>query len=70
MSGKGLEVKFTETSDDNYELIDPKNLLKQRCYIELGLNWFPFATGDRINDQLALLQAYSEKLNDAITGDK
>ena len=53
MSGCGLEVIFN--ADENggvTEFSDPNNLLRQRCYIELGLNWFPFATGDRIAAQL------------------
>lgn len=52
MSGYGIEVKCNEKHDGTLELIDTKNLLKQRCYIELGLNWFPFATGDRMDVQL------------------
>lgn len=51
MSGHGIEVKYMENAAGQYELLDFKNLLKQRCYIELGLNWFPFATGDHIEEQ-------------------
>ena len=52
MSGHGIEVQFLEQADGSYLLSDFKNLLRQRCYIELGLNWFPFATGDHMGDQL------------------
>lgn len=52
MSGHGIELEFTGDENIGYTLTDPKNLLKQRCYIELGLNWFPFATGDRMEAQL------------------
>lgn len=62
MSGKGIEVGYKEISDGKYELTDYKNLMKQRCYIELGLNWFPFATGDRMDEQLKRLTYYCEKL--------
>ena len=56
MSGHGIEVQFIEKSKDKFVLTDYKNLLKQRCYIELGLNWFPFATGDKIEEQLKNLK--------------
>lgn len=52
MSGRGIEVKFDENGEGQFEFSDPHNLLKQRCYIELGLNWFPFATGDKMKEQL------------------
>lgn len=53
MSGKGIEVEFQE---ENGKVVDDKNLLKQRCYIELGLNWFPFATGEHMQEQLQNLE--------------
>jgi len=56
MSGKGLEMKFEV--NDNGEVTkfeDTNNLVRQRCYIELGMNWFPFATGEKIKDQLEKL---------------
>lgn len=62
MSGHGIGVEFNEQKDGSYKLIDPKFLFKQRCYIELGLNWFPFATGDRMKDQLARIQHYADAL--------
>lgn len=62
MSGHGIEVKFVEKEDGNYDLNDFKNLLKQRCYIELGLNWFPFATGDHIEEQRNRMSVYTEKI--------
>jgi hypothetical protein len=52
MSGRGLEVGFIGDEETGFEIIDTHCLLKQRCYMELGLNWFPFATGDRIKEQL------------------
>lgn len=62
MSGHGIEVKFVEQEDGSFVLEDYKNMLKQRCYIELGLNWFPFATGDNIDGQLQRLMAYAEMI--------
>lgn len=62
MSGHGIEVKFIESEEGKYQLVDFKNLLKQRCYIELGLNWFPFATGDHIEEQTQRMLAYAEKM--------
>lgn len=56
MSGHGIEVQYTEQDDGSYLLSDFKNLLRQRCYIELGLNWFPFATGDHMAEQLNNLE--------------
>ena len=52
MSGYGIELQFGVDADDNIIFKDPHKLLRQRCYIELGLNWFPFATGDRMKKQL------------------
>lgn len=60
MSGKGIEVGFVETEPDEYVLEDYKNLMKQRCYMELGLNWFPFATGDKMDEQLKRIIFYAE----------
>lgn len=60
MSGIGIEVEYNEIAEEQFELKDNYNLLKQRCYIELGLNWFPFATGDKMADQLKRLKAYSQ----------
>lgn len=62
MSGYGIEVQFIE-KDGKCVLIDYKNLMKQRCYIELGLNWFPFATGDKMQEQLERLNLYVNKCN-------
>ncbi len=59
MSGQGLEVKFSVDENENITFSDPHNLLRQRCYIELGLNWFPFAMGDKIKEQLESL-GYTE----------
>ena len=55
MSGVGLEVKVNVENDKIIGFEDPFNLLRQRCYIELGLNWFPFASGQKISEQLKLL---------------
>lgn len=62
ISGHGIEVKFIEQNDGSFILEDYKKLLKQRCYIELGLNWFPFATGDKMEGQLQRLVAYAKKI--------
>lgn len=64
MSGHGIEVEYREKDNGEYELVDYKNMLKQRCYIELGLNWFPFATGDHLDEQRARILAYAEKLGE------
>ena len=53
MSGRGIEVEFQEKDG---KIVDKENLLKQRCYIELGLNWFPFATGEHMQEQLQNLE--------------
>ena len=55
MSGYGLELTFDEDENGNRILEDPFNLFRQRCYIELDLNWFPIATGQKINEQLSAL---------------
>ena len=52
MSGRGIEVDFEMQGEKVTRFQDPNCLLKQRCYIELGLNWFEFATGDKIKEQL------------------
>jgi len=53
MSGRGIELHFDANADGETTLFeDRNNILRQRCYIELGLNWFPFATGDRMEEQL------------------
>ena len=41
-SGLGIEIKFLpDNNDPNRDAIeDPFNLLRQRIYIELGLDWF------------------------------
>jgi hypothetical protein len=55
MSGHGIEVEYKQIDEDTYKLDDFKNLMKQRCYMELGLNWFPFATGDHMEEQIKRL---------------
>ncbi len=55
MSGYGIELSYNEDNFGNRVLKDPFNLFRQRCYIELGLNWFPFATGQKIASQLEKL---------------
>ena len=61
MSGYGLEIKYIVHDDGDTEIVDFKNLFKQRCFIELGLDWFTFATGDKIKDQRASKILYAEK---------
>lgn len=55
MSGYGIELSYDENSTGERVLVDTNNLFRQRCYIELGLNWFPVATGQKIKDQLSKL---------------
>ena len=55
MSGYGIELVCEEKDANQFELKDPFNLFRQRCYIELGLNWFPIATGQKIAAQLSKL---------------
>ena len=55
MSGYGIELFYEEDSNGERILEDPKKLFKQRCYIELGLNWFPHASGQKILEQLSKL---------------
>jgi hypothetical protein len=55
MSGIGIEVESIIENNQIKKIIDHNNILRQRCYIELGLNWFPFATGQRIDEQLKKL---------------
>lgn len=59
MSGYGIELEYNENKEGVRELVDPNNLFRQRCYIELGLNWFPFATGQKMRTQLLEL-GYTE----------
>lgn len=69
MSGHGIEVKYIEKPNGEFELCDFKNLLKQRCYIELGLNWFPFATGDHIEEQRQRVLTFAEKIAPKMKGE-
>lgn len=64
MSGHGIEVEYREEEDGQYRLVDFKNMLKQRCYIELGMNWFPFATGDHLDEQRKRILEYCKILMD------
>lgn len=63
MSGHGIELTYAVGADGKAELSDPHALFKQRCYIELGLNWFPFATGDKVSEQLKQLDASADNLS-------
>ncbi len=64
MSGHGIEIDFDADPDGTIKVFeDPYNLLRQRCYIELGLNWFPFATGDKMQEQLKRLGYYYGQLS-------
>ena len=60
MSGYGIELTYDEDENGVRKLEDTDKLFRQRCYIELGLNWFPYATGYRIREQLETL-GYEEK---------
>ena len=55
MSGYGVELYFECDETGRNRLVDPDKLFRQRCYIELGMNWFPIATGQRISEQLTNL---------------
>lgn len=55
MSGYGIELDFDEDENKGRVLKDTNNLFRQRCYIELGLNWFPVASGQKIITQLEKL---------------
>ena len=55
MSGYGIELMFDEVAPGERRLVDTNNLFRQRCYIELELNWFPFATGQKMAEQLKKL---------------
>lgn len=66
LSGLGIEVKgnFQKRTKSNgkqekvlISITDEQKLLQQRCYIELGLDWFPIATGQEVSDQLAKLRS-------------
>ena len=63
MSGHGIEIKYVENQAGEYEIVDFKNMFKQRCYIELGMNWFPFAIGDHMDEQRRRLMMYAEKMD-------
>ncbi len=53
MSGHGVELTYDADESGERTLGDPHKLFRQRCYIELGMNWFPYATGQKIAAQLA-----------------
>ncbi len=55
MSGYGLELTFDEDDTGTRVLQDPYYLFRQRCSIELGMNWFPVATGQKMAAQLTAL---------------
>ena len=59
MSGHGVELYYEEGLTD-MKKFDPHKLFRQRCYIELGLNWFPYASGQKIPEQLVEL-GYNKK---------
>ena len=52
MSGIGIEVGYKLDKQGRIcKIIDPLNLLKQRIYICLGLNWFGFLSSGVIKDR-------------------
>lgn len=55
MSVYGIELMYVEDESGNRVLRDPYNLFRQRCYLELGMNWAPVATGQKIPTQLSSL---------------
>ncbi|WP_027397943.1 PD-(D/E)XK nuclease superfamily protein [Anaerovibrio lipolyticus] len=59
-SGIGVEIGYL--LDDNNricDIVDPLNLLRQRVYIALDMDWFPFATSGTLNEA-SYGDAYSE----------
>ena len=62
-SGIGVEVGY-ELDEDNHicRVIDPLNLLRQRVYIALGMDWFPFAPSGTLSEK-SYGDAYFEKEN-------
>ncbi len=60
-SGIGVEVGYRLDNDDHIcEIIDPLNLLRQRVYIALDMDWFPFAPSGVLTER-SYGDAYFEK---------
>ena len=60
-SGIGVEVGYRLDEDDHIcEIIDPLNLLRQRVYIALDMDWFPFAPSGILSEK-SYGDAYFEK---------
>lgn len=51
-SGIGIEVGY-KLDDDGHicDVVDPLNLLRQRVYIALDMDWFPFASSGILNEK-------------------
>lgn len=48
-SGIGIEIGYTLDEENHIcAVLDPQNIFRQRVYIELGLNWLPFASSGKI----------------------
>ena len=50
-SGIGVEVGYKLEENHISEIVDPLNLLRQRVYIALGMDWFPFAPSGVLNER-------------------
>lgn len=72
-SGIGIEVGFLFDDLDKLsgkpqkdwrvtEIVDPANMLRQRAYMELGLDWFPYLNRDNIKDKKNYGDAYMNTL--------
>ena len=60
-SGIGVEVGYLLDDEDHIcEIVDPLGLLRQRVYIALGMNWFPFASSGTLSEK-SYGDAYFEK---------
>ena len=60
-SGIGVEVGYQLDSHDHIcEIVDPLNLLRQRVYIALDMDWFPFAPTGVLTEK-SYGDAYFEK---------
>lgn len=60
-SGIGVEVGYKLDEEDHIcEIIDPLNILRQRVYIALDMDWFPFAPSGILNEK-SYGEAYFEK---------
>ena len=51
-SGIGVEIGYKLDDEDHIcEIVDPLNLLRQRIYIALDMDWFPFASSGKLSEK-------------------